>query len=82
MQEVLRLTYDGDKIRSKEGMDAYDVAEAIEGFADYLRSLGQVVYGQEPLERAARAKEPTFASATFVGAKCIISATDPIKPKG
>jgi len=35
MRELVNLRYDGELIRSQDGMDAYDVAEAIYGFSDF-----------------------------------------------
>jgi hypothetical protein len=47
MRELVNLRYDGELIRSQDGMDAYDVAEAIDGFSDFLNGIPQTIYGQE-----------------------------------
>jgi hypothetical protein len=48
MRSVIKLKYDGAKIRSQQGMDAYDVAEAIDAFSDFIRSLSDAIFGEQP----------------------------------
>lgn len=47
MAETISLRYTGAAISARQGMDAYDVAEAIDGFTDFLRSITQITYGEE-----------------------------------
>ncbi len=47
MQEIIELKYLGRVLDKEEGMDAYDVAEAIDGFADFVITLAHAVYGTD-----------------------------------
>jgi hypothetical protein len=47
MRELVNLRYSGSQIKDQDGMDAYDAAEAIDGFSDFLNSIAQSVYGQD-----------------------------------
>lgn len=47
MREIVNIRYSGSQIEKQEGMDAYDAAEAIDGFSDFLNSIAQSVYGQD-----------------------------------
>ena len=50
MPEIVNLKYEGALIEEHSGMDAYEVADAIDGFADFLRSIAQANYGETKLQ--------------------------------
>jgi hypothetical protein len=80
---TVELRYQGEKISAQQGMVAYDVAESIDGFADFLDSLTKAAYGPDVQTRLlVRTARPGSFDIQFVyevagAAYTIMAATGP-----